>query len=139
MVDASKIDLALSQGALDAAEVPWMPMISGKFCEVAKHISMIDLVYNAGANMASKKTMDKLPPNLRTAVQEAAPTTSPGRRKTIAGKTHNAVTFLKTQGCSISEVDKAAYAKASQPVRTKDKPIVGADSVNAIQQQTGRA
>jgi TRAP-type transport system periplasmic protein len=139
VIDVSEIYLALSQGAVDALEVPLISLIAGKFYEVAKHVSLTNFVYNAGAIMASKKTMDKLPPEFQKAVHEASLAVSPGWRTMMTAKTDEAIAFLKTQGCSIDEVDKAAYGKALQPVWERYKPIVGADLVDAIQQQTGRA
>ncbi|HET6605722.1 MAG TPA: TRAP transporter substrate-binding protein [Rhodopila sp.] len=138
-IDVSEIYLALSQGAVDALEVPLISLIASKFYEVAKHVSNVNFVYNAGAIMGSKKTMDKLPPNFQKAVQEASLAVSPGWRTMMAAKTEDAIAFLKTQGCTIGDVDKAAYAKALQPVWTQYKPIVGAELVDAIQKQTGRA
>lgn len=139
VVDVSEIYLALSQGAVDAVEVPLISLIAGKFYEVAKHVSLTNFNYNAGAIMASKKTMDRLPPQFQKAIQEAALAVSPGWRTMMTAKTEDAIAFLKTQGCTIDEVDKAAYAKALQPVWTQYTPIVGADLVAAIQKQTGRA
>jgi TRAP-type transport system periplasmic protein len=138
-IDVSEVYLALSQGAVDAVEVPLISLIASKFYEVAKHVSNVNFVYNAGAIMASKKTMDKLPPAFQKAVQDASTAAAPGWRTMMAAKTEDAITFLKGQGCTFTDVDKAAYTTALQPVWTQYKPIVGADLVNAIQQQTGRA
>src|SRR6185437_3179122 len=99
---------------------------ASKFYEVAKHVTNVNFVYNAGAIMASKKTMDKLPPEMQKAVRDASLAVSPGWRTMMAAKTDEAITFLKTQGCTIIDADKAAYAKALQPVWTQYKPIVGA-------------
>jgi tripartite ATP-independent transporter DctP family solute receptor len=138
-IDVSEIYLSLSQGAVDAVEVPLISLIASKFYEIAKHVSNLNFVYNAGAIMASKKTMDKLPPEFQKAVQEASLAVSPGWRTMMAAKTQDAITFLKGQGCEFTDVDTAAYAKALEPVWTQYKPIVGADLVNQIQQQTGRS
>jgi TRAP-type C4-dicarboxylate transport system substrate-binding protein len=138
-IDVSEIYLSLSQGAVDAVEVPLISLIASKFYEIAKHVSNLNFVYNAGAIMASKKTMDKLPPEFQKAVQEASLAVSPGWRTMMAAKTQDAIAFLKGQGCEFTDVDTAAYAKALEPVWTQYKPIVGADLVNQIQQQTGRS
>ena len=138
-IDVSEVYLALSQGAVDSVEVPLISLIASKFYEVAKHVSNVNFVYNAGAIMASKRTLDKLPPEFQKAVKDAAVAVSPGWRTMMAGKTEEAITFLKGQGCEFTDVDTAAYAKALEPVWTQYKPIAGADLVNAIQQQTGRA
>lgn len=138
VIDVSEVYLGLSQGAVDALEVPLISLIAGKFYEVAKHVSLTNFVYNAGAIMASKKTMDRLPLDFQNAIREASLAASPGWRTMMATKTDEAIAFLKTQGCTIEEVDNAAYAKALQPVWAQYKPIVGVELVDAIQKQTGR-
>ena len=57
----------------------------------------------------------------------------------MAAKTDEAVVFLKTQGCTISEADKPAYAAALKPVYEQFRPIVGADLLDSILKQTGGA
>ena len=53
VIDVSEVYLALSQHAVDAVEVPLISLIASKFYEVAKHITLTNFVYNAGAIMAS--------------------------------------------------------------------------------------
>jgi len=139
VIDVSEIYLALSQGAVDAVEVPVISLIASKLYEVTKHVTNVNFVYNAGAIMASKRSLDKLPPEFQKAVQEASLAASPGWRSMMATKTEEGVALLKTQGCTFDDVDRAAYEKALQPVWEKYKPIVGADLVEAIQKQTGRS
>lgn len=138
-IDVSEIYLALSQHAVDAVEVPLISLISGKFYEVAKHVSLTNFVYNAGAIMASKRSMDKLPPQYQAAVREAAQAASQPWRAMMAQKTEDAQAFLKTQGCTVTDVDKAAYAAALQPVYEQFRPIVGAELLESITKQTGAA
>jgi tripartite ATP-independent transporter DctP family solute receptor len=139
VIDVSEVYLALSQHAVDAVEVPLISLIASKLYEVAKHISLTNFVYNAGAIMASKRTMDKLEPQFQTAIREAALAAAPPWRKMMAQKTIDAVAFLKTQGCTVAEVDKAAYAEALKPVYEQFRPIVGGDLVDSIIKQTGAA
>jgi tripartite ATP-independent transporter DctP family solute receptor len=139
VIDVTEVYLALSQHAVDALEVPMLSLIAGKMYEVAKHVSLTNFVYNAGAIMASKRTLDKLPPQYQTAIREAAQAASQPWRNMMAKKTDEAAAFLKTQGCTVTEVDKAAYAKALQPVYDQYRPVVGAELVQSIQKQVGRA
>jgi tripartite ATP-independent transporter DctP family solute receptor len=139
VVDVSEIYLALSQHAVDAVEVPLISLIASKLYEVAKHISLTHFVYNAGAIMASKRTLDKLPPAFQKAIRESAQAASPGWRTMMTAKTEEAVAFLKTQGCDVTEVDKPAYAAALKPVWDQYRPIVGPEMVDAILKQTGQA
>jgi tripartite ATP-independent transporter DctP family solute receptor len=108
VIDVSEVYLALSQHAVDAVEVPLISLIASKFYEVAKHITLTNFVYNAGAIMASKRSMDKLPPQYQAAIRDAAVAAAPPWRTMMAQKTIEATEFLKTQGCSVTEADKAA-------------------------------
>lgn len=138
-IDVSEVYLALSQHTVDAVEVPLISLIASKFYEVAKHITLTNFVYNAGAIMASKRTMDKLPPPYQKAIRDAALAAAQPWRTMMAQKTIEATAFLKTQGCTVTDADKPAYAEALKPVYTQYRPIVGADLVDSIQKQTGAA
>ena len=135
----SEVYLALSQHAVDAIEVPLISLIASKFYEVAKHVSLTNFVYNAGAIMASKRSLDKLPPQYQAAIRDAAQAAAPPWRAMMAQKTDEATEFVKTQGCTVTEVDKAAYAAALQPVYEQFRPVVGAELVESIMKQTGAA
>jgi len=139
VIDVSEVYLALSQHAVDAVEVPLISLIASKLYEVAKHVSLTNFVYNAGAIMASKRSLDKLSPPYQAAIRDAAQAVSPPWRTMMAQKTEEATEFLKTQGCSVTEVDKAAYATALQPVYEQFRPIVGAELVDSIMKQAGGA
>jgi TRAP-type C4-dicarboxylate transport system substrate-binding protein len=54
-------------------------------------------------------------------------------------KTLDALAFLRTQGCTVSEANKDAYVAALKPVYEQFRPIVGADLVDSITKQTGAA
>jgi tripartite ATP-independent transporter DctP family solute receptor len=138
-MDMSEIYLSLSQHAVDAVEVPLISLIASKFYEVAKHVTLTNINYNPGAIMMSKRTMDKLPAPYQKAIRDAALAASPGWRSMMATKTDDAIAFLKTQGCTITDADTAAYAAALKPVWQQYRPIVGADLVDAILKQTGGA
>jgi tripartite ATP-independent transporter DctP family solute receptor len=136
-IDMSEIYLSLSQHAIDAIEVPVISVIASKLYEVASHISLTNFVYNAGAIMASKRTLDKLPSQYQEAIRAAAVAIAPSWRTMITAKTDEGLTFVKTKGCTVSEVDAAAYAKALQPVYAEYGPIVGTDILDEIRKQTG--
>jgi TRAP-type C4-dicarboxylate transport system substrate-binding protein len=83
--------------------------------------------------MASKRTMDKLPPPYQAAIRDAAVAIAPSWRTMMAQKTVEATEFLKTRGCTVTEVDKPAYAEALKPVYEQFRPVVGADLLDSIQ------
>ncbi len=139
VIDVTEVYLALAQHAVDAVEVPLISLRASKLYEVAKHVSLTNFVYNAGAVIASKRTFDALSPPYQKAIQEAAVTLSAAWRQMVAQKTDEAAQFIKTQGGTVVDVDRDAYAQALTPVYTKYRPVVGAELVDAILKQTGRA
>ena len=138
-IDVAEIYLALSQKAVDALEVPLVSIIAGKFYEVAKHVSLTNFSYNAGAIMMSKKNMDALPPEFQSAIRAAAQSASLPWRRLMATKTEDAVAFLKTKGCTVSLVDKLSYAEALKPVFDQFRPVVGPELLDSILKQTSKA
>jgi tripartite ATP-independent transporter DctP family solute receptor len=136
-IDVSEIYLSLSQHAVDAVEVPVISLIASKFYEVAKHISLTNFVYNAGAIMASKRTMDRLPKQDQDAIHAAALAITPYWRTMMTQKTDEGIAFVKTKGCTVTEVDAAAYTKALEPVYAKYGPIVGMDTLDEIRTEIG--
>jgi TRAP-type transport system periplasmic protein len=139
VIDVSEVYLALSQHAVDAVEVPLISLIASKLYEVAKHITLTNFVYNPGAIMISKRTMDKLEPAHQKAIRDAALAAAPPWRTMMAQKTTDAIAFLKTQGCTVTDANKTAYAEALKPVYDQFRPIVGPDLVDAIMKQIGSA
>jgi tripartite ATP-independent transporter DctP family solute receptor len=139
VVDISEVYLAMSQHAVDAVEVPLLSLVASKVYEVAKHITLTNFVYNPGAIMISKRTMDKLEPKQQAAIRDAAHAAAQPWRNMMAQKTIEATDFLKTQGCTVTEADKAAYGAALKPVYDQYRPVVGAELVDSILKQTGSA
>ena len=139
VIDVSEVYLALSQHAVDAVEVPLISLVASKLYEVAKHITLTNFAYNPGAIMASKRSMDKLEPQYQKAIRDAALAATSPWRTMMAQKTIEATALLKTQGCTVADPDKAAYAAELKPVYAQFRPIVGPALLDSIMQQTGNA
>jgi TRAP-type transport system periplasmic protein len=139
VIDATEVYLALSEHAVDATEVPLISVIANKFYEIAKHVTETNFNYNPGVVMASKHTMERLDKNYQTAIRQAAVALSPVWRKQMAKASDEAVDVMKSKGCTFTPADEAAYTEALRPVYARYRPIVGADLLESIQKQTGRA
>jgi tripartite ATP-independent transporter DctP family solute receptor len=137
VIDLSEAYLALSEHAVDAVELPLISLVAGKFYEVAPHASLTDFVYNAGAILAGKRSLDRLEASYQTAIREAALGISPVWRTTVQQSTQEAIALIKTKGCTVVNVDRVAYAQALHPVYTAFGPIVGEDRLREIRSQIG--
>ena len=139
VIDLSEAYLALSEHAVDAVELPLISLVAGKFYEVATHVSLTNFVYNPGALLAGKRSLDRLSPAYQTAIREAALAISPVWRTTVAQKTEDAIAFVKTKGCTVAAVDRPAYAAALQPVYAQFGPVVGEALLGKSKTRSARA
>jgi tripartite ATP-independent transporter DctP family solute receptor len=115
---------ALQQGVVDGQENPIVTIVSMKFYEVQKQVGLTEHTYTALPVMASKKWWDGLKPDQRQVIAESVKASVAEQRKTVAGQVDDGVKFLKTQGVTITEVEKGKFMEA-----TKEVPNLIADQV----------
>jgi tripartite ATP-independent transporter DctP family solute receptor len=136
-VDLSEAYLAMSQGAVQAVELPYISMVANKFQEVVKHSNETNFVYNAGALMVAKHRMDAFTPAQQAAVRAAAAAMSTDWRKSVGAATEQAAMTLKAAGVTIGPVDLPAYITATRPIYDKFRPVIGAELVDSAMKQAG--
>jgi tripartite ATP-independent transporter DctP family solute receptor len=136
-IDISEAYLAMSQGAVQAVELPFISMVANKFQEVVKTTTNTNFVYNPGALLVGKRRFDALPTDQQAAIRAAAHDMSIDWRKSVAEATDQAAGVLKGAGVSFAEADIPAYIKATRPIYDKFRPIIGADLVDQVLKQTG--
>jgi TRAP-type C4-dicarboxylate transport system substrate-binding protein len=74
--------------------------------------------------MASKKWWETVKPQQREIITASVKASVPEQRKAVAGQVDEGVKFLKTQGVTVQEVDKAKFMEV-----TRDVPNLVADQV----------
>jgi tripartite ATP-independent transporter DctP family solute receptor len=137
-IDVTEIYVALSQGAVDAVEVPLISLVAGKYYEAARVVNLTGAVYNAGALMASKKRFDSLQPEYQQAIKDAAHELSPQWRDKNVQLTAEATTFLTEKDVKVLEVDNDAYRVATRPVYDQFRASIGPEFVDSILKQVAR-
>jgi tripartite ATP-independent transporter DctP family solute receptor len=115
---------ALQQGVVDGQENPIVTIVSMKFYEVQKQVGLTEHTYTALPVLASKKWWDTLKADQRQIIADSVRASVSEQRKTVAAQVDDGVKFLRGQGVTISEVDKAKFVEA-----TKDVPKLVADQV----------
>ena len=115
---------ALQQGVVDGQENPIVTIVSMKFYEVQKQVGLTEHTYTALPVMASKKWWETVKPQQREIITASVKASVPEQRKAVAGQVDEGVKFLKTQGVTVQEVDKAKFMEV-----TKDVPNLVADQV----------
>ena len=85
------------------------------------------------ALMMSKKTFDKLPPELQKAVREAGKTALGGQRVAAGANAKSLVGALEKKGMKVNTVtDVTPFRNSVKPMYEKFKPSIGADTLNAV-------
>jgi len=136
-IDISEVYLALSQGAVQSVELPFISMVANKLQEVVKHTNDTNIIYNAGAVLVSKHRFDSFTPEQQATVRACAKEMAGDWRRSVATATEQAEATFKAAGVTIAPVDEAAFVKATKPIYDKFRPIIGADLVDEVLKQTG--
>ncbi len=122
---------ALQQGTVDGQENPLVNIYTSKIHEVQKHVSLTGHVYSPAVLMINKGVWDAFTPEQRELVQQAANDARDFERQfCIDGETK----FLKLikEHLTVTEVDKAAWAKALAPVYKQFEDQIGKEIIESL-------
>jgi len=122
---------AVQQGTIDGLEIPIAVIDSSKYNEVTKFLSLTNHTYSMIALMISKKSMDKLPPDLQSVVREAGRTAVGAQRLAAGANAKSLVDTLTKKGMKVNSVgDIAAFRASVKPVYDKFKGSIGPELMN---------
>jgi len=110
---------ALESKAMDAQENPFNVILTSKFYEVQKFMSVTNHVYTANPVVISKKTWDKLSPAEQKILQEAVIEAGAYERKLSRDMSAGARKELEAKGMQVNDVPPATLAK----MRELTKPV----------------
>jgi tripartite ATP-independent transporter DctP family solute receptor len=111
---------ALESKAVDGQENPFSVILSNKFYEVQKYLSVTNHVYAANIILISKKFWDKLSPVEQKLLQDAATEARDYQRVASRDVAAKAIGELKAKGMQVNEVSAAELAK----MRNEIKPVI---------------
>ena len=104
---------ALQQGTVDGQENPLSVIISAKFDQVQKHLSLTGHVYSPAIFLMNKGAFDKLSAADKTAFLEAAKEGAKANRARVDEDDAKGVADLRSKGMTvIDNIDKAKFAAA---------------------------
>ena len=108
---------SLQQGLLDAQENP-IPIVSTfKLYEVQKYLSLTGHVYSPAPVLLSKKTWDRMPPDVQKILLDAAMEVAKVQRQLNRGQEEKQLGELRAKGMTVIEhPDRAAFRQAMKPV-----------------------
>jgi tripartite ATP-independent transporter DctP family solute receptor len=111
---------ALESKAVDGQENPFSVILSNKFYEVQKYLSVTNHVYAANIILISKKFWDKLSPVEQKLLQDAATEARDYQRVASRDVAAKAIGELKAKGMQVNEVSAPELAK----MRNEIKPVI---------------
>jgi TRAP-type transport system periplasmic protein len=108
---------SLQQGLLDAQENP-IPIVSTfKLYEVQKYLSLTGHVYSPAPVLMSKKTWDRMAPDLQKILLDTAMEVAKVQRQLNRGQEDKQLGELRAKGMTVIErPDRSAFREAMKPV-----------------------
>ena len=124
---------SLQQGLLDAQENP-IPIVSTfKLYEVQKYLSLTGHVYSPAPVLMSKKTWDRMPPDVQKILLDTAMEVAKIQRQLNRGQEEKQVGELRAKGMTVIEKpDRNAFREAMKPVFDQFQGQFGKDLVQRI-------
>lgn len=124
---------ALQQGVFDAQENPLSVIYTSSFFEVQKYLSLTGHIWGAASLIVSKPVWKKISDDDKKIVLAAADTWRDKQRKMVQDSDADYIAKLKEKGMIVNtEVDKAAFIKAVDPVWTSYESVFGADTMGMV-------
>ena len=121
---------AVQQGTIDGLEIPLGIIDQNRYYEVTRYLSLTGHIYSMIGLLMAKRTFDRLPADLKTAVQEAATEARGIQRRQNAEATTGFLTNLRARGMQVNEVpDKAAFRRGVMPMYESFRGQIGADII----------
>jgi tripartite ATP-independent transporter DctP family solute receptor len=102
---------ALETGTVDGQENPFNTILSSKFYEVQKYLTVTNHVYSPWIVLVSKKWWDQLSPAEQKVLADAAVASRDFERKDTRAEAASAVDALKAKGMQVNELSPAEAAR----------------------------
>jgi TRAP-type transport system periplasmic protein len=125
---------ALQQGTVDGQENPIPVILSAKFSQVQKHLSLTGHVYSPALLLLSPKTWNKLSDADKKVFVEAAKKAGAAQRKKVNDDENSGIAQLEKEGMKVTKtVDGNAFREALKPAYASYAKEFGADNIKKIQ------
>lgn len=125
---------ALQQGTVDGQENPIPVILSSKFSQVQKHLSLTGHVYSPAALILSPAVWNKLSAADKKVFTEAGKKAAAAQRKKVNDDENNGIAQLEKDGMQVvKQVNGESFRKAVAPAYAGYAKEFGADKIAAIQ------
>jgi tripartite ATP-independent transporter DctP family solute receptor len=112
----SEVFTALQTGVMDGQENPFSQIVSAKFQEVQKYLSLTGHVYTPAYVTVGTKKWAALPADVRKTLEDTAKELQSYVYSTAEKDENELLQKIKAAGVQVNEVDKAAFVRASKTV-----------------------
>ncbi len=126
---------ALETKTIDGQENPYVTILTSKYYEVQKYLSMTRHAYTPFLVLYSKKMFDALSKDEQAALREAAIEGQKVQRAVIRDKDGKALAELKVKGMQVNDISPAEQKRMFEkvkPVYEKNQATIGAETINAV-------
>jgi len=120
--------LALANNAIDGAELPISGMISQKWYEVQKFMSMTNHIYVHQMVIANSQVWSKLKPEWQKIIREEAVAAGARARKMVADQEKDYIAQMEKAGIKFSYPDLAPFRALAGPSHAELKKWIGDDA-----------
>ncbi|WP_198969869.1 TRAP transporter substrate-binding protein [Xylophilus sp. ASV27] len=125
---------ALQQGTVDGQENPVPVILSAKFAQVQKYMSLTNHVYSPALLLMSPRSWNKLSDADKQVFLAAARSGAAAQRKKVNDDEENGIAQLEQAGMKVTRnVDGAAFREAIKPAYANYAKEFGADNIKRIQ------
>ena len=112
----SEVFTALQTGVMDGQENPFSQIVSAKFQEVQRYLSITGHVYTPAYVTAGSKKWASLPPDVRKVLEDTAKDTQKFVYATAEKEESELLAKIKAAGVRVNEADKQAFIAASKNI-----------------------
>lgn len=121
---------AVQTGAVDGLEIPVAVIDQNKYFEITKFLSMTNHIYSMIGLLISKRSLDRIPADLRPAISAAAAAATAAQRKASGENAKALVATLQTKGMQVNNItDAGAFRRAVLPMYENFRGQIGADVI----------
>jgi tripartite ATP-independent transporter DctP family solute receptor len=128
----SELFTALQQGTIDGQENPLVIFDTNKFSEAQDYLSLTGHVYSPSIMMISKSTFESYPQDVQDAILRAEKEARTWERNFCTQMDQELVDKIKAAGVKVTEVDKAEWQKACEPIYAQYEDEINPEYIKAL-------
>ncbi len=123
---------ALQQGTIDGQENPLIIFSTNKLHEAQKYLSLTGHFYSPAVMMINKAAFESYPQDVQEAIVKAEQEARAWERDFSKKSDEELVEKIKATGVTVTEVDKAEWQAACQPIYDQFKDQINPEYIDAL-------